>query len=406
MPSQSRSLGEFKAAASAAVFKFTRRRSQVQEENEDVVFVKSEKVYEKNKDDSTASYSSGERSNTNKSDGDKNNDNPIKITDITIPPNKNIESIVNAAVTNILPEDVAKCKTIIQSLNANEIEVAARSSYEFFQYARPNQGDGSVHVVGEHIREIYAMKMARRHLVAEKGDVNGALEKMKATIAFREEINVDAMRECFYNLNYEEKNKLAETRKGIEKELSDGKHIVRGHDTDNHAFFIIFPRRYTSFDHDWYLKGKLYSLERAIAYTERISGGTAEKVNVVFDYQQYKADKHEPPLSLIKELLFCLRDHYPERLKNMFFVDAPFRFRAFWTVLKPFIDPDTKRKITFVSGDKQKKNMFDDLVSPSQAMHFMRLDGLKPETYDIEKWTYVIPFDDDVDGKVKPAIGE
>jgi hypothetical protein len=132
--------------------------------------------------------------------------------------------------------------------------------------------------------------------------------------------------------------------------------------------------------------------------TERISGGKVEKVNVVFDYEGYRADKHEPPLSLIKELLFCLRDHYTERLQHMYFVNAPLRFRAFWAMLKPFIDPVTKRKIQFVSGNNQKRNVFHSSVSSDQAMRFMHLDGLKPDDYDIEKWTYMIPFDHDVDG--------
>ncbi len=285
--------------------------------------------------------------------------------------------------------DEEKSQLIMQSLSESEIEAAARASYDYFRNADKNSAD-------KHNRNMCAMKMIRRHLVAEKGDIDLAEKKIKNTLAFREEMNIDAMRQCFYKLNYEESDELAEIRKGIDKELKDGKHIVRGHDLNSHAFFIIFPRRYTSFDHDWYLKGKLYSLERALAYTERISGGTVEKINVVFDYENYKADKHEPPLSLIKELMFCLRDHYPERMQHMFFVNAPFKFRAFWALLKPFIDPVTKRKIQFVSGS-QKQSVFGDFVSPDQSMRFMHPDGRKPDDYNVERWKYVVPFDQDVD---------
>ena len=300
-------------------------------------------------------------------------------------------------LTSMPMKDKESCEVIIEALSNNEIESAARSSFEYFKYVVPDPKSGRSCVVDDKIRRMYAMKMARRHLVAEKGNTVAAIQKMKSTIAFREDMNIDAMRQCFYNLNYEESKVLTQMRKGLERELSDGKHIVRGHDLANHSFFIIFPRRYTSFDQDWYLKGKLYSLERAIAYTERISGGTVEKVNVVFDYKDYVPEKHEPPLSLIKELLFCLRDHYPERLEHMFFIDAPFRFRAFWALVKPFIDPVTKRKIQFISGNAQKHSAFQGFVAPDESMSFMHLNGCRPDEYNIEKWTYMIPFDYDVD---------
>ncbi len=307
------------------------------------------------------------------------------------------------------------CETILNALSESEIETAARSSFEYFMSVVLGSTNGDGNSNGDSdgdgngdededededddsIKKMYAMKMARRHLIAEKGDTDSAIRKMKSTIAFREEMNIDEMRQCFYNLQ-DESRVMVETRKGLEKELADGKHFVRGHDLEDHAFFIIFPRHYTSFDKDWYLKGKLYSLERAIAYSERISGGSVEKVNVVFDYNGYVSDKHEPPLSLIKELLFCLRDHYPERLRHMFFVDAPFRFRAFWTLVKPFIDPVTKKKIRFVSGNAQKQSTFEDFVAPEQSMAFMHKDGTKPLDFNIEKWTYMVPFDHDVDG--------
>ncbi len=348
---------------------------------------------------STATGASRENTQPNISSTEANvsdNESPPNIEeDENLPKksNANGKSLITHASTSANEDDLLQF--IISALSQSEIETAARSSYEYYKYAE-SSSDGNV---DDDIRIMYAMKMAKRHLIAEKGNKNAALQKMKSTIKFREEMDIDAMRQCFYNLNYDDDSSSSvELRKGLEKELSDGKHIVRGNDQQKHSFFLIFPRNYTSFDKDWYLKGKLYSLERAIAYSERISAGAVEKVNVVFDYNGYIPDQHDPPLALIKELLYCLRDHYPERLKHMFFVDAPFRFRAFWALVKPFIDPDTKRKIQFVSGDSQKQNTFNDLVSPEMSMSFMHKKGTKPTEFDVEKWVYMIPFDQDVDG--------
>mmetsp|Transcript_14551 Transcript_14551/g.18385 ORF Transcript_14551/g.18385 Transcript_14551/m.18385 type:complete len:419 (+) Transcript_14551:120-1376(+) len=304
--------------------------------------------------------------------------------------NNTLENLTVPTSNTFSHSDEEKCQLIMQSLSESEIEAAARASYEYFRRSETNSVDD------DNTRNMFAMKMIRRHIVAEKGNVKVAENKIRKTLEFRAKMKIDAMRQCFYKLHYKEPNEFTDIRKGIDKELKDGKHIVRGHDLNNHAFFIIVPRRYTAFDNEWYLKGKLYSLERALAYTERISGGTVEKINVVFDYENYKADKHEPPLTLIKELMFCLRDHYPERMQHMFFVNAPLKFRAFWTLVKPFIDPVTKRKIQFVSGS-QKKSVFENFVSPDQSMRFMHPNGRKPDEYNVERWKYVVPFDHDID---------
>lgn len=217
---------------------------------------------------------------------------------------------------------------------------------------------------------------------------------MKSTIAFRQGINVDVLRQCFHKKQFVDSNEeklYKKLRSGIKNELMDGKHYIRGSDQDNGALFVIFPHRYSSFDPEWYLLGKLYNIERAIAYTERKSKGKVEKINVLFDYSQYTY-KNQPPLDLIKQLMSCLSDHYPERLRFLFFIDTPMRFRAFWNLLKPFIDPVTRNKIQFVTGDAQKLQKFRGLISEDQAMAMTNC------VFGMDKYNNEIPFDCDMDG--------
>jgi len=54
---------------------------------------------------------------------------------------------------------------------------------------------------------------------------------------------------------------------------------------------------------------------------------------------------NQPPWKTSKETLDILQNHYPERLANALLYDPPYIFRAFWTAIKPFIDPKTKKKV-------------------------------------------------------------
>jgi len=290
-----------------------------------------------------------------------------------------------------------KCRQMIDSLSEAELEKAARSSYRYF--VESNSAESQGERPNEEDRLKYATRMARRHLLAEKGNTSTALKKMKATIVYRDEIHIDVIRQCFTGQECKDEKEMKLREKleaGIERELSDGKHFIRGHDKKERSLFCIFPRRYQSFDSDWYLLGKIYCIERALAYTERMTEGRQGKVNVLFDYN-HSATCKEPPVALVKDLMFCLRDHYPERLNFMCFVDAPFKFRAFWTLVKPFIDPVTKKKIRFINGDQQKSKFFSAVISESQQMSFMRTEKGRTEEYDIQRYLHETPFEYDMD---------
>lgn len=48
-----------------------------------------------------------------------------------------------------------------------------------------------------------------------------------------------------------------------------------------------------------------------------------------------------------------LSAHYPERLGRIVFFNTPFLFKAFWSVVKPFIDVRTAQKIVFLGDQKE-----------------------------------------------------
>ena len=132
-------------------------------------------------------------------------------------------------------------------------------------------------------------------------------------------------------------------------------------------------------------------LERALACTERKTKGVKTKVVMFFDYNQY-AMKNSPPVAMVHSLLSNLRDHFPECLEHVFLVDTPFVFRAFWAIVKHFLDPVTKDLVQFVTGEEQKGQL-RDLVDADQAMPFMFKGGEDAAEIDMKRFFYDVPFD-------------
>ena len=297
---------------------------------------------------------------------------------------------------------------MVAELTDVEKEKAARSSYRYFIAAL--KGDSNVHNAA---RDHCAKRMARRHLVADDGNMTVALRKMKETIKYREDMEVDIIRHCFYvkhSRGWEELESLRLSakkgttlegveksldyhRKGLEKELSEGKLFIRGRTKFNNPLYVVLTHRFVSgFSKEWYMKYNIYTLERAIAIVEKATDGKIEKVAVAFDFGQYNA-KMRPPLGLSKNLQFCLRDHYPERVEKVILIDTPFIFRAFWSLIKPFIDPNTKEKVVFVTGSEQKKEIVGNLVDQENAMPFMLPGGKLESDIDIDNYLHQTPFD-------------
>lgn len=50
-----------------------------------------------------------------------------------------------------------------------------------------------------------------------------------------------------------------------------------------------------------------------------------------------------------------LQQHYPERLGELWFLNAPFIFWGLWRVVSPFIQQATKEKIKFLSGRDRER---------------------------------------------------
>lgn len=275
-------------------------------------------------------------------------------------------------------EEEKVTRRMISNLSPSELETAAKTSYRYFTTQEST------------IRESMAVDMARRYLVAEKGDETLALNKMIATIKYREEMNVDALRRCCYD-DGDEKMKAI-----MERELATPYTFIRGYDKQNRVCFqATIDQKDPPFHPRDFIMLHIYMAERANACVEKKnwnSDQTNDKWCVIIDYNGFTLSK-APPLSISKAIINLLQHHYPERMAVCYAVDAPLAFRVFWKLIQPFIDPVTKSKIVFVTGEAQKRKVLSSVLNEDQALPRVLPEGKLTNPLDVKKFLFGTPFD-------------
>ena len=144
------------------------------------------------------------------------------------------------------------------------------------------------------------------------------------------------------------------------------------------------------------MRDLVFHLEKAVACTARKSaqlhdGKPLEKINLVIDYEGFKL-QNAPPMSTTRYTLDILQKHYPERMKHAYLLHPPLVFRAFWALIKMFVDPVTKEKIVFCSGKEGQAKLTDNIADKHKLE--ARSYGSDPGIRDFNSREYLhLPFD-------------
>ena len=179
-----------------------------------------------------------------------------------------------------------------------------------------------------------------RYLRARKMVVADAREMLEDTLKWRADFGVRNMHTKGY-------------MKVIETETFSGKTYVHGFNRDGHVLLYMRPRRENSNEYDGNLKHVVYNLERCVASMKKADKASSEgKLILLIDFAGYSTF-NAPPMKTSRETLSIIQNHFPERLKKAFIIRAPWIFSAFWSMISPFIDPITSKKIQFVKGNPE-----------------------------------------------------
>jgi hypothetical protein len=171
----------------------------------------------------------------------------------------------------------------------------------------------------------------------------------------------------------------------ISKENETGKIYARGHDKDGRALMYMRPSKENTNDEVNNMRHLVFQIEKAIACSGK---NGRSKICLLIDYEGFKL-RHSPPLSTSRHTLDILQKHYPERMYRAYVCNPPFVFRAFWAIIKPFVDPVTKEKMCFCSGKKGMETIVSDMGGPEKAKHLEKCAGGTDPIRDFDSTFYL-----------------
>lgn len=188
-----------------------------------------------------------------------------------------------------------------------------------------------------------------------------------------------------------------EMRQVLLVENSPGKIYARGYDSRGRALMYMTPARENTNNELNNMRNLVWNLEKAIQCTARKSSELMmegemplEKVNLLIDYEGFRL-QNAPPMSTTRYTLDILQKHYPERMHHAYLLHPPLVFRAFWALIRHFVDPVTKEKIVFCSGRDGKANLTDNVTDKHKLE--VRSYGSDPAIRDFDSSEYMhLPF--------------
>jgi hypothetical protein len=256
---------------------------------------------------------------------------------------------------------------MISQLSDDEQELAARTNYTYFTTQDPE------------LRQAAVMHMCARYLRSKKVP-DTALAKMKETLAFRKEMNVDHLRLALRGDNVAK----CETAQKLKSHVEHKAVYVQGYDREGRSTFIFEPHRVLEYCHEISLKHHVWTLERAIACSRHPD----KTINAVINCGEFVAKHHAPPVQLAKDFFKALRSHYTGHVNKIFLVAPPRSVGFLWSVFKPFVSERTKNNVVFVT----RPNQLAEFYCVTQAKPWMLTGGLLKEDLDVEEYIER-PFD-------------
>ncbi|XP_076040080.1 uncharacterized protein LOC143024788 isoform X1 [Oratosquilla oratoria] len=86
---------------------------------------------------------------------------------------------------------------------------------------------------------------------------------------------------------------------------------------------------------------------------------------IVFDLKGFRLSCMD--YSLVRKMLWLLNCHYPERLGVCIIMNSPFLFYTCWSIIKTWMDDNTRSKFHFVSSEEELSSFIGPDILPTDA---------------------------------------
>lgn len=203
---------------------------------------------------------------------------------------------------------------------------------------------GAAKLVAAHPDAKLSLRDGRRFWRARNGNAAKAAAFLAADVAWRKENKPEAI-----------------TQKDLPIALPTGAWRVLGLSAAGNPVLLVSTALWQPhlYDVDEYGKYVAYFCEHMCAMGSRFV--------VLFDMAGWQFS-HAVHLKKVFKLIDTVQNHYPERLSAALLLRAPFLFNASWKVIRPWIDPNTAKKVQFTSGAAGEKAAFDAAGVPADIL--------------------------------------
>jgi len=209
------------------------------------------------------------------------------------------------------------------------------------------------------------LKEIRRYLKASRGDVELTTNALKSSCSFRRHHRIDLLRDCFDTEISRETDDdiVAQKFRNMITEDLEHQPIWVHSGKDGHALLHLGRCASVRTSGEAFIYTLMYMIERALA------SSSEETIDVVLDISGIQP-RYCPPNNSLKQLIYILQNHYPQRLRTLIVLDAPFWAHALYAVLSPFLDERTKKKLRLVRGESNKENVLGEFLEcPDQLLN-------------------------------------
>uniref|UniRef100_A0A1J3J8V2 Patellin-3 n=1 Tax=Noccaea caerulescens TaxID=107243 RepID=A0A1J3J8V2_NOCCA len=235
----------------------------------------------------------------------------------------------------------------------------ALGNHQFGSTPKPEEEEEEVTIWGVPLlKDDRSDVVLLKFLRARDFKVKDSLAMLKNTIKWRKEFKIDEL---------------------VEEELVDDLDKVvfmHGHDREGHPVCYnvygefqnkeLYNKTFSDEEkRKHFLRTRIQFLERSIRKLDFSSGG----VSTIF---QINDMKNSPGLgkkelrSATKQAVELLQDNYPEFVFKQAFINVPWWYLVFYTVIGPFMTPRSKSKLVFAGPSKSAETLFK-YISPEQV---------------------------------------
>lgn len=179
-----------------------------------------------------------------------------------------------------------------------------------------------------------------RYLRASKWKLDIAIKRIEESLVWRRTFGVVPVPDVT------DPNKII-TPELVEHENITGKNLIVGYDNDNRPCLYLRNGYQNTSPSMKQVQHLVFMLERVIQFMPPGQDTLALLIDFKAAPAHMKLSSKFPSLSISKQVLHILQNHYPERLGRGLFTNIPWIGYTFFKLVGPFIDPYTRLKTIY-----------------------------------------------------------